>query len=99
MDLAEQGGSYDLGGYSLDYLIDLAKNLVRLTYRSELRILDENNISTTFSGGSFYGHYSYIIAANFKTRQLVMNGKVCVRHHDVEKFHCREYADIIIGSW
>jgi hypothetical protein len=99
LDIELQEGSYDLGGHPLHYSIDLTRNLVRLSYKSELRNLDENNQSAKFSGGSFYGYYSYMIAVDFRVIQIIMNGIICVRHHHGEKFHCREYVDIIVGSW
>jgi hypothetical protein len=91
-------GVYEIGGYSLNWSLDLSSNTITLNIPNRLdlgtKIINVNNPVAHYSGKKFYAE----ISADFELKKLLLNGyqRISLPHHGPRTI---KYENIIITTW
>ena len=91
-------GVYDIGGYSINWSLDLSSNTITLNIPNKpnlgTKIINVNNPDAHYEGDKFYVK----ITADFELKQLLLNGhrRINLPHHGPRTI---KYENIIITTW
>lgn len=101
-----QSGIYNIGIiYNLSWSIDLFSNIISLNlkvgeYSYGIKTLDEHNTDAEYKAQGNPPKSHFKISADFKGRQLLLNGFTRYRiKPNSNKWHRKEYENVIIATW
>jgi len=94
-------GVYDIGGYSINWSLDLSSNIITLNIPNKpdlgTKIINENNPNAHYEGNKFYVK----ISADFELKHLLLNGQVRYRIHSGmhPAYGTKKYENIVLTTW